>query len=718
MVLFTLLACPAPSGVAEPQQEEDAQTPPAPVPPPAPNPMACEPATPPAVAPEAECPRIAGFSDWPGGRALRLDVVSVGAPPIQPLDPTLPVSFVVRGGQAGEEIHLFAGGLCGLDCPPDRDGACFQPIGPVELGVVYADAEGVASLELPAPDPSWSERWTVFQATGPARGAISQAWVDRVGDWFVPFVDNFAMFEVSPATLHALPLEDYEGNGWWWPVAPGRRVRGAYDIDYSWGYESADVTIRTAGGDPVTISVPPGEPFDAALMAPSSVTWGQVAYSSVVYTVDWWTEPFDAPVDWWPDADGDGWGDPSGAPIASTVPVSGRATLPTDCDDADPTIRPIGLETCGDGVDQDCDGSDRPCAGSTADAGVRYHGLGFDGIGTRVGAGDLDCDGITELVAAGFGVTNVYPLGRTDSDEPTAVLVGATDLSVGDLTGDGLADVLLVRPFPYSVAELYAGPLGGPIDPAAARAVRFAELYTLQPAIGDVTGDGVGDLVLADTNGGYDGEVAYFAGPLSGVVEPTGYVPIILDRHPRIAVGDADGDGIDDVWSHEACLYPGPDLAASVGCAEGGPGALGWGGLVAVDVDSDGYGDLVAGSGEGARWIQGPLSGELPVDDVTVASVEDERAGNAYTVAAVPDRDGDGFAEIVLGFPEEVWLVSGAPGTWGRADGEWVGDPSRPPSLLGGDFDGDGTGDLVVGDDGMDDAFAAYTGGATLLWGR
>ncbi|MFK7930574.1 MAG: MopE-related protein [Myxococcota bacterium] len=33
-----------------------------------------------------------------------------------------------------------------------------------------------------------------------------------------------------------------------------------------------------------------------------------------------------------------------------------------DCDDSDPDINPGAIETAGDGVDSDCDGSDDPQA--------------------------------------------------------------------------------------------------------------------------------------------------------------------------------------------------------------------------------------------------------------------------------------------------------------------------------------------------------------------
>ena len=52
-----------------------------------------------------------------------------------------------------------------------------------------------------------------------------------------------------------------------------------------------------------------------------------------------------------PDADGDG------------------SPADVDCDDADPSRYPGAMETCGDGVDQDCDGSDLTCPGADAGPG-------------------------------------------------------------------------------------------------------------------------------------------------------------------------------------------------------------------------------------------------------------------------------------------------------------------------------------------------------------
>jgi hypothetical protein len=64
-------------------------------------------------------------------------------------------------------------------------------------------------------------------------------------------------------------------------------------------------------------------------------------------------EAIDAPT-WYPDADGDGYGDDTAGQVACDHP-EGLIQEGGDCDDADAAISPDAFETC-DGVDEDCDG--------------------------------------------------------------------------------------------------------------------------------------------------------------------------------------------------------------------------------------------------------------------------------------------------------------------------------------------------------------------------
>jgi len=59
-------------------------------------------------------------------------------------------------------------------------------------------------------------------------------------------------------------------------------------------------------------------------------------------------------VDWYPDGDLDGYGDPLGMTVNDCAPVDGYAAASDDCNDADPTVHPNATELC-NGIDEDCD---------------------------------------------------------------------------------------------------------------------------------------------------------------------------------------------------------------------------------------------------------------------------------------------------------------------------------------------------------------------------
>ncbi len=78
---------------------------------------------------------------------------------------------------------------------------------------------------------------------------------------------------------------------------------------------------------------------------------------------------------WYVDADADGYGSIYGSSkYACEAPV-GYGGLPGDCNDTNASIRPGATDICGDGVDQDCNGSDAVCAVAApapiTDAGLR-----------------------------------------------------------------------------------------------------------------------------------------------------------------------------------------------------------------------------------------------------------------------------------------------------------------------------------------------------------
>ena len=77
--------------------------------------------------------------------------------------------------------------------------------------------------------------------------------------------------------------------------------------------------------------------------------------------------------DWFDDADGDGYGDPTSAVTRCDPPESG-VDVGGDCDDTDSTVHP--------GVEEVCDGVDNNCVDGEADApGARLYFADTDGDG-------------------------------------------------------------------------------------------------------------------------------------------------------------------------------------------------------------------------------------------------------------------------------------------------------------------------------------------------
>ena len=96
-------------------------------------------------------------------------------------------------------------------------------------------------------------------------------------------------------------------------------------------------------------------------------------------------------VTWWPDADGDGFGDAAGTTLSSCVPPTGYAQNATDCDDTRADVRPGAVEVPGDGIDQGCDGRE--------DCYVDADGDGYR-LTTIVASADADCGDTGEALAS------------------------------------------------------------------------------------------------------------------------------------------------------------------------------------------------------------------------------------------------------------------------------------------------------------------------------
>jgi hypothetical protein len=105
---------------------------------------------------------------------------------------------------------------------------------------------------------------------------------------------------------------------------------------------------------------------------------------------------------WWADDDGDGFG--AGDPFSdeptceAPAPDLVSGALGEDCEPDLPLISPGAEEVCGDGVDQDCDGSDALCSRLIA---------AESGLGTGLWDIDVDAGTATALFDPGIGLTGL-----------------------------------------------------------------------------------------------------------------------------------------------------------------------------------------------------------------------------------------------------------------------------------------------------------------------
>lgn len=329
---------------------------------------------------------------------------------------------------------------------------------------------------------------------------------------------------------------------------------------------------------------------------------------------------------------------------------------------------------------------------------------GPDGTGGQFGeglasAGDVNGDGYSDLIVGAnkvmgnTGRAYIY-LGSASGlpSTPTTTLTGPDGTGgrfgyvagPGDINGDGYADIVVGSPFVATGTGRAYVYFGGPRGPVPAPSVTLSgtgvggDLFGGSiTGTGDLNGDGFADFAIGAAGGpGAVGRVLVFHGGISTAATPT-----VTLANPGGGVGnfgndvasagDVNGDGFAD-------LVIGAPTSLSTGRAHvylGSAGGIGTtptttlpgldgGGLghsvaSAGDINGDGYADIVVGapavtSYTGRAYVYlGSASGTSTMPATTLSGPDGVNGSFGYSVTSAGDVSGDGYADLIVGAPND-----------------------------------------------------------------
>ncbi|HMV66648.1 MAG TPA: MopE-related protein, partial [Myxococcota bacterium] len=441
---------------------------------------------------------------------------------------------------------------------------------------------------------------------------------------------------------------------------------------------------------------------------------------------------------WFADDDSDSYGNYWDSAKGCSQPP-GYVANEADCDDADPNIKPGASEVCDFG-DNDCDGVKYlggPVSVSQNRAAVQGYGQSDDFGEAITFLGDQNGDGYDEIVIGA-------PRNDADGgDDRGAVFIQRGSSAGGD----------------YDLAQPFAD--GAPRWNVRIRGVRNLGRVGSTLTHGDINGDGTDDLIIganyAPVPGQQTGAVYVFFGPIADGDYDVNAASLILKGSATgdlfgsaIAAGDVDGDGLDDIiasapgfgtnnngrvylvygnaaMAGELFVNAVPGLAHFTGGASSDE--LG-SGLSIVDLDADGYGDIVIGAGfvggldAGAvmvRYGQSTRFSGAVTPTATITGTSD-RDKLGLSVANVHDVNNDGFDDLLVGSDNNTaylfWgggtrLASNTVNTAASFLFHGLTNQGAAESVAGaGDVDGDGYDDMIISavrdDDGGSNAGGTY----------
>ncbi|MDT0304192.1 FG-GAP and VCBS repeat-containing protein [Streptomonospora wellingtoniae] len=319
-------------------------------------------------------------------------------------------------------------------------------------------------------------------------------------------------------------------------------------------------------------------------------------------------------------------------------------------------------------------------------------GTALDGSALPAGveevvSGDFDADGERDLLAYRAGGESAVLRGPFIREGGVAgkqpLALGSLDLQElvpGDVDGDGGTDLVVMSSF-----EEMGEPTGVLLSTPAGLQKADQNLASASTgAIGDMNGDGYGDLVMREVPGGVVEDLAgdpgtlrvIYGGPdgLAGkgtaFTRDSGSIPGESNDSAgfgfRLAAGDVDGDGCADVLATTGVEPLGGEPMGEPGgvvVLKGGPDGLTTAGSSMVDQDSAGVpGDGEDGDGFGWAMRLADFDGDDRMDLAVGAPGENEEQGAVWALRYT--RDGaaatGAYGPDVLGVSESEPKLGGA----------------------------------------------------------
>jgi hypothetical protein len=361
---------------------------------------------------------------------------------------------------------------------------------------------------------------------------------------------------------------------------------------------------------------------------------------------------------------------------------------------------------------------------SSNSAGLRLvPGLTGTDFGANLGCGDLNGDQISDLVVAAplddvggvdSGAVYVFfgPLSPAatprQASTANAIFRGAaggdrfgSDIALGDVTGDGLRDLVVGAPLHDTAGSdggaiyVYRGRAGFTGQTTAQANVRLLgsgaqQSFGFAVAVGDVSGDNIGDVLAGAPNegfnGGSSGAAFVFRGGSALQSTSSDFAPVQLggagsNEHfgTSLAAADIDGDGIAELIVGAPDARIGGIQGGSVSCFRGGASLVNGvapaarfegevsgdrlGQTLAVgEVNGDALADLLlsaplqdvpaANAGRAYLVLGGTLLGGPIAGRATMLLTAENSSGDQFGSAlGIVDLDGDGRSEVLIGSP-------------------------------------------------------------------